>query len=374
MAKRAERLSRFSLAVLFLLATTSVAWAAPHAGLLSAALDPSGFLSPPAPARETARLQLTGPARTSGESAPSLVVCSADAPATLRPPTPMVLHAPGGAADTEMAPLTQLGFFPAVKGLVGSDQDERAVPLGSTAVMGLNPGGFGRVMSGRPLGRMGSWSEAAETSISYVRPHINAQMVVALEFPGNQRPADFEGLGIQPRAYLDIEHFARVDAADLHSNSDRFGRRQPAPRSEEPETAVAVGLDLGILPTFLSQMGLSLSLVATRGQETGGTRLALVGTTELPVDWRPNERPIDHPRGVAIEPLAGGDAVAPQNLGGGGVPQGGAPQSVGAGGGGGGGGGPIPITPTPPVPEPGTLTLLGGALAAVMAGRRARGK
>jgi hypothetical protein len=287
----------------------------------------------------------------------------------------MVLHAPES-SDAEMVPVTPFGrIFPKIKGLVGSDQDERAVPLGTTAVMGLNPGGFGRVMSGRPLGKMDSWSQAAETSISYIRPHVNAQMVVALEFPGQNRPADFEGLGIQPRAYLDIEHFARIDAADLGSNSNRFGRRQAPPRSEEPETAVAVGLDLGILPTFLSQMGLSLSLVATRGQETGGTRLALVGTTELPVDWRPNERPIDHPRGVAIEPLAGGDAVAPQNFGGGGVPEGGAPQSVGAGGGGGGGGGgPIPITPTPPVPEPGTLTLLGSALAAVMAGRRVRGK
>jgi hypothetical protein len=138
---------------------------------------------------------------------------------------------------------------------------------------------------------------------------------------------------------------------------------------------VAVGLDLGILPTFLSQMGLSISLVATHGQETGGTRLALVGTTELPVDWRPHERPIDHPRGVAVEPLAGNDAVAGQYFSSGGNPSGGRPQPVGPGAvPGGGGGGPTPITPTPPVPEPATLALLGSALVALMAGRRARGK
>jgi hypothetical protein len=341
--------------------------------LSAAAVDFPGFVAPLASARETARLHLTDPSRASGESAAGLAIHMTEAATSQRPPTPIVLHAPG-TTDAEMVPVTSLGsIFPGVKGLVGSDQDERAVPLGSTAVMGLNPGGFGRVMNGRPLGKMDSWSSAAETSISYIRPHINAQMVVALEFPGENHTTDFEGMGVQPRAYLDIEHFARVDAADLHSNSDRFGRRQAPPPRDEPETAVAVGLDLGILPTFLSQMGLSISLVATHGQETGGTRLALVGTTELPVDWRPHERPIDHPRGLAVEPIAGNDTVG-QYFGGGGEPSGGAPQPIPPGGGGGGGGGPTPITPTPPVPEPATLTLLGSALVAVMAGRRARGK
>jgi hypothetical protein len=338
----------------------------------AAAVDIPGFVSPVAPSRDTARLQLTSPSRSAPENSPNLTVCVADAAETLRMPTKMVLHAPES-SDAEMVPVTPFGrIFPKVKGLVGSDQDERAVPLGTTAVMGLNPGGFGRVMSGRPLGKMDSWSQAAETSISYIRPHVNAQMVVALEFPGTNRPADFEGLGIQPRAYLDIEHFARIDAADLGSNSNRFGRRQAPPRSEEPETAVAVGLDLGILPTFLSQMGLSVSLVATRGQETGGTRLALVGTTELPVDWRPQERPIDHPRGLAVNPIENYSANLPGAYGSG-VPSGGAPQPINPGGGG-GGGGPIPITPTPPVPEPATMALLGGALVALLAGRRIRGK
>jgi hypothetical protein len=333
--------------------------------LSTGAIDFPGFVCPAAPARETARLCLTDPSRLA--DAPSLTISAAEA-APLKPPTPIVFHAVG----EEPSPVTKLGpfYYPGVQGLVGSDQDERAVPLGSTSVMGLNPGGFGRVMSGRPLGRMGSWSEASETSISYVRPHINAQMVVSLDLPGTNRPADFEGMGIQPRAYLDIEHFSRLDAADIGRTSDRFGRHLAPPRSEEPETAVAVGLDLGILPTFLAQMGMSVSLVATRGQETGGTRLALVGTTELPVDWRPHERPIDHPRGLAVNPIDNGPVAAGYS-GGGGVPSSTVPTSAG---GGGGGDGPIPITPTPPVPEPATLTLLGSALVAVIAARRARGK
>ncbi|MCX5653347.1 MAG: PEP-CTERM sorting domain-containing protein [Planctomycetota bacterium] len=370
MAKRAHRVCTFLAAILGFLAVTSAAWAAPYAGMISAAaVDIPGFLSPAAPAKETANLQLTCPSRT--EDRPSLSISAADAD-TLRLPTNRVMYALG-TSDAEMKPVTPMGSaFPAVKGLVGSDQDERAVPLGSTSMMGLNPGGFGRVMSGRPLGKMDTWSAAAETSISYVRPHINAQMVVALEFPGTHRPADFEGLGIQPRAYLDIEHFSRVDAADIGSNSDRFGRRQAPPPNNEPETAVAVGLDLGILPTFLSQMGVSVSLVATHGQETGETRVALVGTTELPVDWRPHERPVQHPTGFARDPIESYESHVDQNYGSGGVPSSNNP--IGAGGGGGGGGGPIPITPTPPVPEPATLTLLGSALVAALAGRRLRGK
>ena len=373
MPKRAESVCKFVAAILYLLMATSAAWAAPHAGMMStAAIDFPGFCSPVAPATETARLCLTAPSVAAGQCAPGLTISMADAAAAIKPPTPLVYHAVG----EEPSPVTQIGpfYYPNVKGLVGSDSDERAVPLGSTSMMGLNPGGFGRVMSGRPLGKMDSWSAAAETSISYVRPHINAQMVVALEFPGNHRSTDFEGLGIQPRAYLDIEHFSRIDAADIGANSDRFGRRQAPPPTNESETAVAVGLDLGILPTFLSQMGLSISLVATHGNETGDTRVALVGTTELPVDWRPHEKPIQHPTGFAVNPIESYSSVPSGYPGGSGVPSGGAPTGPVAAGGGGGGGGPTPITPAPPVPEPATLALLGSALVAVLTGRRARGK
>jgi len=371
MPKRAEIVCKSVVAILYLLVATSAAWAAPHAGMMStAAIDFPGFCSPVAPATETARLRLTDPCVAAGQCAPGLMISMADTAAAIKPPTPLVYHAVG----EEPSPVTQIGpfSFPNANGLVASDSDERAVPWGSTSMMGLNPGGFGRVMSGRPLGKMDSWSSAAETSISYIRPHINAQMVVALEFPGNHHSTDFEGLGIQPRAYLDIEHFSRIDAADIGSNSDRFGRRQAPPPTNESETAVAVGLDLGILPTFLSQMGLSVSLVVTHGNETGGTRVALVGTTELPVDWRPHEKPIQHPTGFAANPIESYSSVPAGYTAGSGVPGSSVPGEAVPGGG--GGGGSTPIAPAPPVPEPATLALLGSALVAVLTGRRARGK
>ena len=132
-----------------------------------------------------------------------------------------------------------------------------------------------------------------------------------------------------------------------------------------------MGLDLGVLPTFLSQMGLSISVVAARGRETGNTTVALVGTTELPVDWAPRERPYNHPQGLTVDSLVG--------VGGGG--------EYGFGGAGGGGGSgppgtppnsptpPTPVNPNPPpVPEPATLALLGGALAVALARRKTRSK
>jgi uncharacterized membrane protein YgcG len=326
------------------------------AALLDLQISPAS----PATAGQTTGLDLTSPASGSGGYADSLNA--------VQPPSTVVFHAPhptAPIASNLMARMTAQAVGD-VTGLVGSDRDEGSVPLGTTAVMGLGPGGFGRVMTGRPLGRMDSWADAAETSISYIRPHVNAQMVVALEIRGTQRPADFEGLGIQPRAYLDVAHYARIDAVDIGATSDRFGRRVAPPPVDEPQTALAVGLDLGILPTFLSQMGLSLTLVASRGRETGDTRLALVGTTELPVDWRPHERPIWHPVGLETSPSYSGVPSGGIPGGGGG---GGGGGRGGGGGGGGGGEGPTPITPTPPVPEPATLALVGGALAASMAGR-----
>jgi len=282
----------------------------------------------------------------------------------LRAPA-LVLHAP---ADPQ--PPVQLASFayPEVSGLSQSDKDERAVPYGNTALLVLGPGGFGRIMTGRPPAAMENWTQATETAISYVRPHVNVQMMLALEAPGGAAaPSEFEGPGLASHAYLAIDHETRVNSLDVGASTPQFGRR-PAPTPvDEPQTAVAVGLDLGLLPTFLSQMGVSVSIVASRGQETGSTRLALVGTMELPVDWVPRERPYQHPVGLPVNPLGITSAFAPS------YPGGMASSSIGGGDGGGGEGEKEPLIPITPVPEPGTLALVGSALAAILAaGRRRR--
>jgi hypothetical protein len=255
-------------------------------------------------------------------------------------------------------------MFPETTGLSGAASDERAVPLSNTNSLSMGPGGFGRIMTGKPSAAMNNWTDAGETAISYIRPHVNVEMMLAVEIPGHRPPSDFEGPGLSPHAYLDIDHRLRVDSQDIGSATAMFGGLQGSAPASEPQTAVAVGLDLGILPTFLSQMGLSLSVVASRGQQSGDTRVALVGNSELPVDWSPGERPVQHLANQAVQPLgANGGSTGYSGGGGGGGSSTVPPEGVGAS---------PPLVPIVPVPEPATLVLLAVGAGAALARRRGR--
>jgi len=266
------------------------------------------------------------------------------------------------AAPLEPEPTVQLASFayPQITGLAGGGSDERAVPLANANVLALSPGGFGRVMSGKPDAGTENWIYANETAISYIRPHVNMQMMLSVELRGGGETDAFEGPGLNPHASLVVDHKKEVDSADIGTATDRFGRRPAPVPVDEPQTAVAAGLDLGLLPTFLAQMGLNVSVVASRGRETGDLRIALVGTAELPVDLPPREEPRRH---LAVNPL--GVVSNPWQY----------PSGAIAGGiareGNGGNGGPTPIIPIIPViPEPATLSLMGVALVTVVLHRR----
>ena len=220
--------------------------------------------------------------------------------------------------------------------------------------------------SGRPPGGLENWSHVTRTAISYIRPNVNIQMMLALDVPGGTLGGEFEGPGVTPKALLAIDRNTKIRSTDIGATTERFGRPAWPDPVDEPQTAVVAGLDLGLLPTFLSQMGMGLSVVASRGEETGNLRLALVGTTELPVDWTPIERPYEHPAGPARTDLV---TTSPWLY-----PSGspGDSRVPGEENGNGGGNGKTPITPNPPVPEPATLLALAGGAAAVLAWRRKR--
>jgi len=281
------------------------------------------------------------------------------------PPEPTIrtYNAPAVPAVPPPAPVELASFeYPQATGLGDLGSGGREVPLGDTTYFAMAPGGHGGVRTGRPVGGMENWCLAERTAISYIRPNVNIQMLFAVDFPGNGAADRFEGPGFRSHAALAVDREVRFASTDIGTQTTEFGRRIPPVPVDEPQTAVAAGLDLGLLPTFLSQMGLGVSVVASRGEQTGDLRIALVGTTELPVDWTPEERPYQHPAGVGRDPYL--VASSPWGYPSGGIGEGGRP------GGGGGGTTPAPIY-TEPVQEPATLLILAGG-AAFLARRRRR--
>jgi hypothetical protein len=254
--------------------------------------------------------------------------------------------------------------YPEVTGLVGGGGDERSVPITNMSNLMMGPGGVGRVMLGRPGTVIETWNRAGETAISYIRPHVNLQMMFALEAQGAPPQGDFEGPGVAGRAYLAVDHQTKVDSSELGTATQNFGNyRAPAPR-DEPQTAVAAGLDLGLLPTFLSQMGVNVSIVASRGRDSGNVSLALVGTTELPVDWAPRGRDYQHMTAAGV-PMEEGSAVARGYNSAGGLANSSVPGVAGA-----AQKALTQIAPEPITPEPLTLTLLAAGSAVVLIRRR----
>ncbi len=262
--------------------------------------------------------------------------------------------------------------YPHLSSLSKYGRDERAIPYGDTDVLALGPGGYGRVLVGQPQHGSRPIANSVETAMSYVRPHVSVQMALAMDLPGTASAAGFEGGGMDTRAQLVVDHLTRVRSEEIGGTTEQFGRRPIAPVGDESQTAVAVGMDLGILPTFLAQMGMNLSLVVARGDESGDLTLSVVGATELPVDWAPRERPQNYPSGPAVQPLAMTDAIGSPRFGSPAISSSDGPSFPQEGGGeegGGGGDDPTPIDPV--IPEPATAALV-AAGAAVLARMRRR--
>ncbi len=159
-----------------------------------------------------------------------------------------------------------------------------------------------------------------------------------------------------------------IDTSRMVAASASYGLMGAAPGQDKPHPGrmIAFGLDLGLVPAVLADVGISTTIVI--GESTNpGPFVSIATNIEVPnqktreltvannfqtlVDLRYNSW--DTPRmnfasGFAADDDDGGD--------------------------GGDDDGPTPITPDPPVPEPATMALLALGTAALMARRGTRGR
>ncbi|MDK1030429.1 MAG: PEP-CTERM sorting domain-containing protein [Planctomycetia bacterium] len=258
--------------------------------------------------------------------------------------------------------------------LVGADIDERHVPYRDTSLLNLGPTGSFTIRRGMPPAQVARWRDLGETNISYIRPHANVQVLLNITLPSLSAPGDFQFSDLKTHAVMNMNHDPRVDSRRLGRRESLFGGSGVKRDKPRVATALAGGIDIGLLPTFLTQMGINLGLAISRDEESGATEVALVATTEVATDWIPTEIPEMHPRHNPV-PLVTATGQAAQRFGSGSFagtrrirerrPRG--PQEP----------PPIPLEPEPEeppvIPEPATaVTLLIGAAALFLKRRRSR--
>jgi hypothetical protein len=243
-------------------------------------------------------------------------------------------------------------------------------PSDDFSYLGLGPKMFAILRSGTPAGGLEQWSHSTETALSYVQPHRQLEFVV--KFFGETKAEAGDSLSAAPirsqEQLVDNLH-VDVDSANMRLRSQEYGRIDTRTEHKEPPSGrmVAFGMELGLLPAVVGNVGLNSELIIGRSSNPG-FYIGMATNVALPVERGSSRGGPD----LAYRPPYDFSSSASEspgvNFGSGGVGGTGAPAT---------GGGVTPFTPITPIvpitptPEPGTLLLLAAGSAWLAARRRA---
>ena len=246
-------------------------------------------------------------------------------------------------------------------------------PSDDFSYLGLGPKMFALLRSGRPAGGLEQWSHSSETSLAYVQPYRQLEFVV--KFFGEPKAGSGDSMSEAPvgseEQLVDNLH-VDVDSLNMTLRSQEYGRINTRPEHKEPPSGrmVAIGLEMGLLPAVVGNLGLNSEVIIGRSSNPG-FYVGLATNVGFPAERGSDrgDRDVDYKPPYDFSSSAG--AGGGMNFGAGDVSGTG---PLGGGTGGTAGGTPVtPITPITPTPEPGTLLLvaMGGAW---LAARRRAGK
>jgi hypothetical protein len=158
-------------------------------------------------------------------------------------------------------------------------------PLQDFNYLSVTPQVFLVARSGRPAGEADKWQQTMQTSLSYVRPHRNLQFLMNIHSSGITSGA-FAGGPIGDEVQMLEDMSVQEDSRNLGARgSDRFGIQKSLAKhdSSTPGRMAAVGVDLGLLPAALGDVGLSMSIVVGESANPGPF-ISVATNLEVPSD------------------------------------------------------------------------------------------